>query len=232
MRLLLIVFAILLTSCGQDKTQINIVEKDRVKVSEPIPAGVKYKYTGNQDGFKAIPYSLSYKYTDTIAKKLVPNADWQYWAYVRYMGYNNAFTIITEKGDLKYRKYTRKLPKNDGFFQGCHPHFCCNFAVVVKNDSAHYITTAEMFRDFIGDVDNLEEAMLLAKTHGYVLGDSIISARYRITNGSYEMNLLKASDFYESRIEPKSEATEVIITPKGEVKTKSLGIYCEGRGCY
>jgi hypothetical protein len=236
MRLLLIVFVILLTSCGQDRTQINVVEKDKAKISKPISSKSKYHYTGNQKGFEPIPYSTSYNYADTIAKKLVPNAKWQYWAYVRYRQSEgpktDVFTILSEQGDFKYRKYIKKRPKNDGFFQGCHPHFCCNFAVVVKNDSVRYITTEETFRDFIGDVNNLEEAMLLAKTYGYVLGDSIISARYKIVNGNYEMNLLKAPEFAESRMHPKSEAAEVIVTPKAFVKIKSLGVYCEGRGCY
>nr|WP_322625078.1 hypothetical protein [uncultured Flavobacterium sp.] len=217
MRTLLILLPALLIGCGNDKTQVAPTEK--------------------QEDFKPIPYSLSYNYADTIARKLIPDAKWQYWAYMKFrqpLGEvnKNVFSIISEQGDLKYRKYTNVAPKDYGFFKGCHPSFCSNFVVAVKNDSVRYITTEETFRDFIGDVNNLEEAMLLAKTYGYVLGDSIISARYKIVNGNYEMNLLKAPEFAESRLHPKSEAAEVIVTPKAFVKIKSLGVYCEGRGCY
>lgn len=144
----------------------------------------------------------------------------------------NVFTTIAEYGDLKYRKYTDSIPKNHGFFHGCHPGFCSNFVVAVQNDSVRYISTQETFRDFIGSVDNLEEAMLIAHTYGYILGDSIVSAGYRKVNGNYEMHLLKAPEFYESRFNPKSEAAEVIVTPKAFIKIKSLGIYCEGPECY
>ncbi len=73
--------------------------------------------------------------------------------------------ILKEGGDKLSKKYINYKKPTIGFFQGGHPGFRSNYAVTIENKKVTYITIEEKFRDFIGNVDNLEEAILLAKTY-------------------------------------------------------------------
>lgn len=189
-----------------------------------------------KEGFKPIPYSSKHNYTHAIAKKIVPDVKLQYWAYISVSGGFSEYdtrkiTVIKEEGDKFFRSYTDSLPKRSGFYKGVDSLFWTSYVLTVKNDSVHYIYTKEALRDFIGRIDNLEEAMILASTYDYFLGDTILSAAYRKVNDNYEMHLIKAPDRFESW-NPKSMPVEVIVTPDGFIKTKRLGTYGQAVVCH
>lgn len=58
--------------------------------------------------FRKIDYSLKYNYLDSIGKKIVPNDNFQYWAYSSYHeSYGDqkiSRTILKEGGDTLLKK--------------------------------------------------------------------------------------------------------------------------------
>lgn len=179
--------------------------------------------------FQKIKYDLSYNYKDSLGTKINPNKEYQYWAYMSYYHNSNKEknTILKQNGDTLQKKYINMKPNLMGFFEGCHPNYCCNYAIIIENNKAKYLKTKEEFRSFLGKIDNLEEAMLLARTYGYILDTDIKGSAYRIKDNVYELHLMKFHEY-----PPQKESIEIRIDKEGNIKTKSLGIYCKGQKCY
>lgn len=217
-----ILFALFLfTSCQKKETHNNapiLNETDKSKRTE---------------NFLKINYSVRYNYLDSLAKHLNPNKKYQYWQYATYyhgMDDKTKHTILKQGGNLSLRKkITEKFnPEYSvGIFQGGHPSFRCNYVSTIYNEKISYLKTEEEFRDFLGTIDNLEEAMLLAHTYGYLLDNDIRGSEYRKVENGYILHLLK---FHEYPI--YKESVEITVNKNGFIKTKSLGIYCEGSDCY
>ena len=96
---------------------------------------------------------------------------------------------------------------------------------VGEGGKVHKATTGAA-SDFLGTIDNFEEALLLARTYGYRLDDDIRGSEYRNLQNGYELHLMK---YHEFPIRKKS--VEIKISKNGFIKTKSRGIYCEGTDC-
>lgn len=180
-----------------------------------------------ETSFKTITYSLQYNYLDTIGKKIVPNDNYQYWAYStyyeRYGDGKIKRTVLNEAGDTLLKKKALNLFKPYGFFQGGHPSYRCNFVLTIKNGKTKYIRSAEEFRNFIGDIDNLEEAILLAHTFGYRLDTELKARQYKEIKDGYQLRLMKYHEFPRSK-----ELIDIKILKNGFIKTQSLGIYKKG----
>ena len=183
-----------------------------------------------QSKFEKIKYTRAYNYIDSLALKIDPNKDYNYWAFSsynqQYDSEKNEYKVLKQNGDIKYRKLITDF-KPFGFFESGHPNYRCNYVLLVNKGIKKYICNNEEFRKFLGTVDNLEEAMLLARTYGYILDTDIKGSAYRIKDDTYELHLMK---FYE--YPPQKESVEIKIDRKGNIKTKSLGIYCKGEKCY
>lgn len=179
--------------------------------------------------FQKIMYSLTNNYTDSLGVKIIPNKDYDYWAYMKYSyNYGNIKHIVLNQGGDTLQKPSIKDKSNiRGFFEGCYPNYCCNYIIVVENKKIKYLKSKQEFVKFLGDINNLEEAMLLAKTYGYILDSDLRGSSYRVKDDSYEFHLMK---FHEDP--PQKESVEIKIDRKGNVKTRSLGVYCRGAKCY
>lgn len=177
--------------------------------------------------FKKIKYDLSYNYKDSLVQKIIPGKVYDYWVYITIKDMN--YNIILEKGDfLQKHKYETKLKDPSlGFFAGCHPHWCADYILTIKNNSLHFITTESEAISFLGTIDNFEEALLLAKLNGYTLDDDIRASAYRIVDDGFEMHLCK---FSKSPLQ--KEFMEIIINKNGSMMAKSLGVYAIGIEAY
>jgi hypothetical protein len=178
--------------------------------------------------FQKINYTLKYNYLDSVAKKIIPNHNYQYWAYSTYYEMYGADkisrTILKEGGDTLLKKNYNKEFKPYGIFEGGHPSYRCNYVVTIENQKVKYIRTEEEFRNFIGNIDNLEEAILLARTYGYQLGSELEASQYKKIENGYKLRLMKYHEFPLSK-----ELIDIEIQKNGFIKTKSLGIYKKGR---
>ncbi|MFY8189154.1 MAG: hypothetical protein ACOVLC_14520 [Flavobacterium sp.] len=174
--------------------------------------------------FLEIPYQTTYNYLDSLGKKVHPNKEYDYWGYVTKseffatMDLNNI--TLSEGGNNKLKKHIDYGNHTIGFFQGGQHSFRCNYAVIIDDEKVNYVITEEQFRDFLGTIDNLEEALLLAQTYGYTLDDEGKTNKYRIVHDGYILQLIKVSNYFES-----AEMVEVRISHDAAIKTKSLGIY-------
>ncbi len=210
MRTLIILLLLIISSC-------NRKEPD---TSKPIK-------------FQKINYSLRYNYFDSLGKKINPNKAYQYWQYATLRSWvidTIQYTILKEGGNTSLRnRISQKINpiKVVGIFQGGHPSYRCNYAIYIENEKVNYIKTEDEFRTFLGTIDNLEEALLLARTYGYRLDNDIKASEYREIDDGYELHLMKFNEFPATK-----EAIEIKIKKDGSIKTKSLGIYCEGQKCY
>jgi hypothetical protein len=221
MRYLIIIVLFVLTSCQKKEERNNIIVVNENEMNKRTP------------NFLKINYSVKYNYRDSMAKHINPNKKYQYWQYAAYHhGMDNKIrhTILKQGGDLSLRKKINEKfspPYSVGIFHGGHPSFRCNYVSTIDNEKINYLKSEEEFRDFLGTIDNLEEAMLLAYTYGYQLDNDIRGSEYRKVENGYELHLMKFNDNPTYK-----ESVEIRINKNGYIKTKSLGIYCEGRDCY
>ena len=213
---------ILLISCN--KTNIDEFEKIEIEIKndESIkkPTFYENKYTTRDN------------YLDSLGKFINPNKKFEYWQYATYhSGFGETkYTILKQGGNSSLRKKINEKIKPEysvGIFQGGHPSFRCNYISTIKDGEIKYLKTVEEFRDFLGTIDNLEEAILFARTYGYILGDNSNQNEYRKVKNGFILHLMKYNEF-----PTKIENIEVIISRDGFIKTKSLGLYCEGENCY
>lgn len=181
----------------------------------------------NDTDFRRINYSVTNNYLDSVGKKIVPNDSFQYWAYsTYYQGYGDGKTSITllkEGGDASLKKTIAKPFQPYGIFEGGHPSYRCNYVTIIENGELRYIRTEEEFRNFIGNIDNLEEALLLAHTYGYQLDDDKRASLYKRIENGYQLRLMKYHELPLSK-----ELIDIKIHEDGFMKTQSLGIYNEG----
>ncbi len=222
MRILLIILIIFI-SC-QNKTEVKTSKIPYEQNNNPVENS---EFKNNSEAkFHKIPYSLRFNYFDSLGTKINPNKNYEYWQYATfYQGYGKKeikYFVLKQGGDtLQRKKINEKINpiKVIGIFQGGHPSYRCNYAIYIENQKIHYVKTEDEFRSFLGNIDNLEEAMLLARTYGYTLGNDKNTSGYRKIDNNYELQLSKFHDF------PRSvESVEIKIGYDGTIKTKSLGI--------
>ena len=222
MKKIVILTYLIFVSCGKkkddnfDKIEIQIKTEENIK----NPNFNKNKYTTRDN------------YLDSLGKFINPNKKFQYWQYASYhSGYGETkYVILKQGGDLSLRKKINEKIKPNysvGIFQGGHPSFRCNYVSTIDNGKINYLKTVEEFRDFLGTIDNLEEAILFARTYGYILGSNPKQNEYRVLENGYILHLMKFNEF-----PVRVENIEVTISKDGYIKTKSLGIHCEGEDCY
>lgn len=177
-----------------------------------------------REGFLKIPYKTTYNYLDSLGKKINPNKDYDYWGYLTKKESNEKTDLnnstLSEGGNVKLKQKIDYGNNTIGFFQGGHPGFRCNYAVFIEDETITYVTTEEQFRDFLGRIDNLEEALLLARTFGYTLDNEGKTNHYKIEQDGYVLQLIKLPDHRGN-----AEMVEVRISQDAAIKTKSLGIY-------
>jgi hypothetical protein len=209
----------------------NSCEKKEAEKQEKFSVGIKIEDVVETPNFHKIDYSLKENYLDSLAKNINPNREYQYWQYVTYSqsSSDERYTVLKEGGNSLLRKKINEKPRpsyNSGIFFGGHPNFRCNYVVIIDNDKIYSLKTEEEFRDFLGTIDNLEEAILLARTYGYILDDDIRGSEFRNLQNGFELHLMKYHEFPTRR-----ESVEIKISRDRFIKTKSRGIYCEGSNC-
>ncbi|WP_140509299.1 hypothetical protein [Flavobacterium pectinovorum] len=221
MRNIIILSILVFISCQKKEVEKLVKLEEEMRTKDVV---------GTTD-FHKIGYSVKENYLDSLAKHINPNRKYKYWQYVAYNQNSSSetYTVLKQGGDSILRKKINEKPRpnyNVGIFFGGHPNFRCNYVVIIDNGRVNSLKTEEQFRDFLGTIDNLEEAILLARTYGYELDNDIRGSEYRNLQNGFELHLMKYHEFPTRR-----ESVEIKISRDGFIKTKSLGIYCEGLNC-
>jgi hypothetical protein len=207
MRLLLVFLLVVAASCKRREPEHEVLAEAKTPPDTIL--------------FKAFDYDPRKYYLDSLAYGIVPGKRYQYWAYLTGYRFNRKFRdslpILNEGGDTLMRakiksctydpmaKKMQSMPRT--------------YVAIVENDSLKFVTTNAAFRDFLGTVDNVSEALFLAATYNYCPGEG---GGYRIVNGNYEMHL-NLADPYPSCIPTitPDEYKTVTITKDGFIKAVS-----------
>ena len=210
MRLLLLLLLALAASC---------------KRAEPLAVA---KSLPEYSEFKTFGYDYSTYYFDLRPKSIIPDKPYQYWAYVgynhRFEPQSEKFVILKEGGDTLLRRGIDSVPASKGFFWRGLYDMRSDFIVIIENDSLRYISTISKLRDFLGTIDNVNEAVLLAETFHYVPDYESGGNDYRMVNGAFELQLIAVDPVptcvggMEYDIEKK-----VTVTKEGFIKAVSRG---------
>ena len=115
---------------------------------------------------------------NTLAfRSIVPNESYVYWECIRW-GESNPFQTVVKMGD-----YKNVLKKEELFTQPCFvlsPEELYGILALTPENKLRVIDTTEKFKEFIGTVDNLDEALFIASMH------SLCYSPEMIKTGSYK----------------------------------------------
>jgi hypothetical protein len=167
--------------------------------------------------FKKIPDILDN--TELLYPFIIPDKKYNYWSVLR----NNPDldkAIIYESQMPKLMTINDPAPEK-GFFQKCLGENCFSYLIACENSQSKYFSNEQQLRDFVGFVDNLPEAILIANTFGYTVDTTNkLSSSYKIEGQYISMYLSK---FINS--EAKESFFIKINRKNRKLESKSNGIY-------
>lgn len=176
------------------------------------------------DDYKKIPDILDT--TEYLYPFVIPDKSYQYWRVLTNDSDPDKAILYESQAPL-FMTINEPAPEK-GFFQKCMGNNCFSYILACKKERTVYFSNEQQLRDFIGTVDNLPEAILLAKTYGYS-----IDTKNRFT-GSYKMEDHSISLFVlQSKGCPVIKESFLIkINRKtGKLEAKSNGIYSKSENC-
>lgn len=157
---------------------------------------------------------------------IIPSENFAYW---------KAFTNHSdpEKAVLYESQYPEPMTilepaPEKGFFQQCLEENCYHYIIACKNDRPQYFSNEKSLQDFIGEVDNIAEAVLIANINGFSIDI------YNADGGSYKED---KQNFYLKTFKAKKcpEVKEsFLLTIKrisGQLKSQNKGIYTQRNTC-
>ncbi|WP_345989467.1 hypothetical protein AAEU33_18180 [Chryseobacterium sp. Chry.R1] len=176
------------------------------------------------DDYKKIPDILDT--TDYLYPFIVPDKEYQYWRVLTNVSDPDK-AVIYESQMPEFMTINEPMPEK-GFFQQCIGEGCFSYILACKQDRSVYFTNEQQLRNFIGFIDNLPEALLIAKTYGYS-----IDTKNKFT-GSYKIEEKYVSLFgLKSKACPATKESFLIkINRKtGRLEAKSNGVYYKSNDC-
>ncbi|WP_449398691.1 hypothetical protein [Chryseobacterium wanjuense] len=174
--------------------------------------------------FKKIPEILDN--TELLYPFIVPDKKYDYWSVLR----NNPDpdkAIIYESQAPDFMTINDPVPEK-GFFQKCLGEDCFSYLIACENSRSAYFSNEKQLRDFIGFVDNLPEAILIANTYGYTVDTpNPLGSSYKIEDRHISLYLSKANN-----CPPTKESFLIKINRKtGKIEAKSNGVYFKSEEC-
>jgi|GEM_PF-4122020 len=163
------------------------------------------------DSIIAIPYPQEFynvkNYNHEIAalvSKINPGKDYDYWSYIgettREFGDKKLKMLINMDSVVKVKQYSGKVLTG------------------IKNGKVEYYGLESM-SGFLGKIDNVTEAFLIAESYGYSAHETWGSNHYRVVDGNYILTLSPEEPFSQNII------TEVTVTKKGFLKSRTIKIF-------
>ncbi|WP_307446933.1 MULTISPECIES: hypothetical protein [Chryseobacterium] len=174
--------------------------------------------------FKRIPEILDN--TELLYPFVVPDQKYDYWSVL----HNNTDpdkAVIYESQMPPYMTLNDPAPEK-GFFQQCLGENCYSYLMACESGRTKYFSTERQLRDFIGSVDNLPEAVLIANTYGFLVDTAdILGSSYRMDDQYVFLYLSKMKKCPFTK-----ESFFITINRKtGHLKSKSNGVYFKGEDC-
>ena len=146
---------------------------------------------------------------NTLAfRSIVPNESYMYWECIRW-GESTPFQTVVKMGD-----YEGTFKKEELFTEPCFvlsPEELYGIVALTPENKLRVIDTSDKFKEFIGTVDNLDEALFIASMHGLCYSpDMIKTGSYKKKGEDYLLYLMDKNDglsFYYVRCVVKRDGT-------------------------
>jgi len=186
-------------------------------------SGLVFSQKTIPNDFKKIPEILDN--TDMLYPFIQPETQYEYWSVQRK---DTKDPIYESQSPLNIGIYD--VPFNgQGFFDECEPNGCFTYLIACQNNQPKYFTSKQHLRDFISTVDNLPEAILIAKTYGFTVDSSDnMGSSYKIDDKFVSLYLSKTKNCPETK-----ESFLIKIDRKnGKLESKSTGVYVKGKDCH
>lgn len=171
-------------------------------------------------GFKQIPKGMSD--TEDLIRAIKPNKEYEYWACFRkdFPGKINGNTkIIIGKGDIRKLMNIKFNEPTSGFKSKMWVGYY--YIAYLENDSVKLVANEKQLMKFIGTLNSIKEALLIADIKGlYVDYSRPIGCSFQKTNVGYNFYLAK---FHKCFV--KTEPFKLSIDTLGNYHAKSLGFY-------
>ncbi|MFP3831998.1 hypothetical protein [Chryseobacterium sp. SIMBA_028] len=176
------------------------------------------------DDYKKIPDILDT--TDYLYPFIVPDKEYEYWIVLTNdIDFEKA--IVYESQAPDFMTINEPVPER-GFFQKCMGNNCFTYILACKKDRSVYFSNEQQLRDFIGKIDNLPEAILLAKTYGYSIDPkNKFTGSYKIEDNRISMYALQSKGCPVT----KESFLITINRETGKLEAKSNGIYSKNEDC-
>jgi len=184
--------------------QYNLADFD-LKYFTPFPAFDRYSF---------------------LIDSIIPNEYFAYWECVykdampgdfRPIYLNRGRRVIYNGDSLKFDHFAASVNSDKGFFTECAPLYNCFYYIVgVQQDrKTELIDSEDLLKDFIGRINNDEEAGLVSRINGYFIDEeSMEFGSYRKRQNDYLLYLLEIEDdsLYIER------SVRAILTNDGRLK--------------
>lgn len=163
---------------------------------------------------------------DSLPKYIIPDKSYTYWEYDEgQMDTTKPGALIFSSG-IKPPGLILKDPRGM-MLAGCLPSFCYKYIAYVRDGKVGYIKDNPSLAAFIGKIDNLPEAILIAHlADGVFPDDSKEGGAYKIIPNGIDLVLTQYSLCPQSK-----QAIEYIFGGKGIVKKIKRRVYDKTGGC-
>jgi len=157
---------------------------------------------------------------------IVPDKEYGYWR-VLTNDPDPEKAVIYESQMPDFMTINEPLPEK-GFFQQCMGNRCFSYILACKKDRSVYFSNEQQLRDFIGTVDNLPEAILLAQTYGFKIDTSNkLSGSYKIEDKHIYLYVSKSKGCPEMK-----ESYFIKINRRtGKLESTNKGVYFKSENC-
>lgn len=179
--------------------------------------------------FEQISLDWSKDYMAELSKGFEANSKYKDWALLRSGLPNKDSVSILFKTSQQF-KIDSLLSLEKGFFRQGHQTDWYYYLLVQEKDSTKkYITEYKDFINFLGKINSMQEALMIAKINGFQIDEKNVKGSSFIkTNNGFDFLLMKSEN---GNMEFRQYL--VNVDKKGFVKSEKKKIYCSGyEDCY
>lgn len=189
-----------------------------------ILSNLFFAQTTVPDDYRKIPDILDT--TEYLYPFIVPDKEYDYWR-VFTNDTDPEKAVIYDSQMPEFMTINEPIPEK-GFFQKCIGNRCFSYILACKKERSVYFSSEQQLRDFIGTVDNLPEAILIAQTYGFSVDTSHkLGASYKIEDKNISLYISKSKGCPEIK-----ESYFVKINRKtGRLESKNNGVYFKSENC-
>jgi hypothetical protein len=183
--------------------------------------------------FKKIDFDWKIDVIENIGRNLNPNQKYEYWSLLRSSnGGHEHVDILHEGGMTDNRSLIDLSYSQEGFIVRGHHATYAYYIIAVEKGQVSKIKNTEDLKLFLGNIDTMEEALLLTQIKEF--GIDYCDERggsYRKTKDGFEFYLMKSNSTGSLVILEDLKNTQYLVSVDntGNSKSKSCGVYCQGK---